>query len=146
MKRMWYQKGSYTVEAAFIVPVLLGIAFMLMYLILLFHDQMLLQGKFNDTIFCILEKTTSSEEISKQDFNKNLLVVQVEHVRFSTSLGTLQGEVSANAVWDIPVLKIFMQHMQKIQIKGKCRMEHPDHVKRYLNQGKESIPKKDGTD
>lgn len=146
MKRMWYQKGSYTVEAAFIVPVLLGIAFMLMYLILLFHDQMLLQGKFNDTIFCILEKTTSSEEISKQDFNKNLLVVQVEHVRFSTSLGTLHGEVSANAVWDIPVLKIFMQHMQKIQIKGKCRMEHPDHVKRYLNQGKESIPKKDGTD
>ena len=76
MKRMWYQKGSYTVEAAFIVPILLGIAFMLMYLILLFHDQMLLQGKFNDTIFCILEKTTSSEEISKQDFNKNLLVAE----------------------------------------------------------------------
>ena len=146
MKRMWYQKGSYTVEAVFIVPVLLGIAFMLMYLILLFHDQMLLQGKFNDTMFCILEKTTSSEEISKQDFNKNLLVVQVEHVRFSTSLGILQGEVSGKSSWDIPVLKIFMNHLQKIQIKGKCHTEHPDHVKRYLNQGKESIPKKDGTD
>lgn len=146
MKRMWYQKGSYTVEAAFIVPILLGIAFMLMYLILLFHDQMLLQGKFNDMMFCIMDKSISPEDILKQDFNNNLLVVQVEHVRFSTSLGILQGEVSANASWDIPVLKIFMQHMQKIQIKGKCRMEHPDHVKRYLNQGKESIPKKDGTD
>lgn len=146
MKRMWYQKGSYTVEAAFIVPILLGIAFMLMYLILLFHDQMLLQGKFNDTMFCILERTTSSEDISKQDFNKNLLVVQVEHVRFSSSLETLQGEVSANASWDIPVLRIFMQHLQKIQIKGKCHTKHPDHVKRYLNIGKESIPKKDGTD
>lgn len=146
MKRMWYQKGSYTVEAAFIVPILLGIAFMLMYLILLFHDQMLLQGKFNDMMFCIIEKTISPEDISKQDFNKNLLVVQVEHVRFSASLGILQGEVSANASWDIPVLRIFMQHLQKIQIKGRCHTEHPDHVKRYLNIGKESIPKKDGAD
>lgn len=146
MKRMWYQKGSYTVEAAFIVPILLGIAFMLMYLILLFHDRMLLQGKFNEMMSCVMDKSISAEDISKQDFNKDLLVVQVDYVSFSTSLGILQGEVSGKSSWDIPVLKIFMNHLQKIQIKGKCHTEHPDHVKRYLNKGKEWTTKKDGAD
>ena len=50
------KRGSYTVEAAFIVPMVLGIAFMILYLILWHHDRCVLQADLQDRVFLMAEK------------------------------------------------------------------------------------------
>ena len=47
--------GSYTVEAAFIVPIILGIAFVIMYVLFLLHDKAMLQANLDNVIFLLAE-------------------------------------------------------------------------------------------
>ena len=60
MRKQQWLRGSYTVECAFIVPIVLGIIFALMYVLFYEHDKLVAQGNIRSGI---LEYVTEGGEL-----------------------------------------------------------------------------------
>lgn len=127
----WKKKGSYTVESAFIIPMVLGIVFVIMYTLFILHDKVILQANLDTVIFLSAE----GKEIEKKEYesylSKALWITSVQEVQVKAGLLTVSGEVVASADLDIPVLAYFMSGKQEINIsESYCKIQ-PEQVIRY---------------
>ena len=124
-------KASYTVEAAFIVPLLLGIAFLIMYVTFLLHDRVILQGNFSYVLCEIAEGNMETEERGKmlEILKKKLWVTEIYDVQIKNNFGRISGKVHGEANWEIPVLSVFMNEVQKTEISGEYYAIQPEQVK-----------------
>ena len=104
------ERGSYTVEAAFIVPMVLGIAFMILYLILWHHDRCVLQADLQDRVFLMAEK-------EKKEISSNVLLIK--------------GKVAAHSRVNIPLLTFMLHGSQKIELEETYPAKQPDEARRY---------------
>ena len=106
------ERGSYTVEAAFIVPMVLGIAFMILYLILWHHDRCVLQADLQDRVFLMAEKE-KKESGPIEELQKKMWIMTID-----------KKEISSNA--------LFMLHgSQKIELEETYPAKQPDEARRY---------------
>lgn len=126
--------GSYTVEAAFIVPIILGIAFVIMYVLFLLHDKAMLQANLDNVIFLLAE----GEEIEKKDYgkyiSKALWLVDVQEIEIKNKKSVVSGKVKADAHLGIPVLTYFINGKQEIILSESYYKIQPELVIRFGNE------------
>ena len=126
--RGWF-RGSLTVEATFVVPILLGIVFAVMYLLFLFHDRVVLQENAYRALCSMAEDVLPvNDSIMRKEVEDALWMVQVKKVKVSQKHHTIIGEVQAQAKWDIPVMNVFLNQVQEIQWTQKLSCVHPEEV------------------
>lgn len=126
-----YEKGSYTVEAAFIVPVILGLIFVIMYTIFLLHDRVVLQANLQRTLCLLIEEQIACEKEDYQDELEQMLwVIEIGEADISESVAGFSGKVKAEATLEIPVLTFFMESLQQVELEAFCTKLQPEMVKR----------------
>lgn len=129
--RLWC-RGSFTVEASFVVPILLGILFVILYLLFLFHDRILVQENGCEALYSMAEETLPANRDSmREKVEDGLWVVQVKKVDVSKSHQAIKGTVEAQSRWDIPVMTFFLNALQKISWSQEVSCTHPEEVMRW---------------
>lgn len=152
--------GNYTVEAAFIVPMILGIVFAVMYMLFFLHDKVVLQENLRTVVLSIAqnenvsagnvdadslaEKIGKSAESSlgkkvkngigyKELVSKNLIVLKVKNADCNVGVKYVTAKANAVAKMDIPVIAYFMKKKNKICLKTRCLKLKPESMLRRKN-------------
>lgn len=127
------ENGSYTVEAAFVVPMILGIVFMIMYLLLLHHDRVILRAELSNLMFLKARNQEISEDYTRI-LEKRLWIMEV--TKGSVEKNTLQytGKVEAKSKVSIPILTFMLNKNQKLEMTESYPVIQPDQTRRYRKQ------------
>lgn len=125
------EKGSYTVEAAFVVPIVLGIAFLILYTLFLQHDKVVLQANLDNVIFLAAEGDSGCMREYKSYLQESLWCMEVQEAELSDGLVWIRGNVTAEAFWKIPVLSYFIVGQQKISLSESYSKIQPEEIVRY---------------
>ena len=141
MDKRYRVSANYTIEAAFIVPMILGIIFAMIYMLFFLHDKVILQENIRYSVICLAEGGESSKEddkkISKSDISKNLRVFNITNVKCDIGKIYIKVEVKAVSKIDIPVVGYFMKRTKKICLKTKYLKIKPDVMVRYRQKSGE---------
>lgn len=125
-------RGSYTVEAAFIIPIIIGLSFVIMYVLFIFHDMVILQANLDNVIFLIAEEQISCKEADYNDnFKKSLWFMELGEIKMSENAMSVSGEITAKARVEIPVLSFFMDESQKFTLSESYSKVQPEQIKRW---------------
>lgn len=128
----FWQKASYTIEAAFVVPILLGIAFVILYVLFLFRDTAVLQGNLSRGIYLAAEgQITCERKEYRPILEESLWLVKIKEISFVEKQGEIHGKVTAEADIKIPVVNIFLQSRQEVTLQENASKVHPETIKRY---------------
>ena len=147
--------GNYTVEAAFIVPMILGIVFAIMYMLFFLHDKVVLQENLRTVVLSatqnenvsgrnvvtdnLAEKIEKSAESSlgkkvntvtgyKEQVSKNLIVLKVKNADCNVGIKYVTAKANAVANMNIPVIAYFMKKKNKICLKTRCLKLKPESM------------------
>ena len=139
--------GNYTVEAAFIVPMILGIVFAIMYMLFFLHDKVVLQENLRTVVLSVAQNENVSggnvvidnltERIEKgaesslgkkgntvtgykEQVSKNLIVLKVKNADCNVGIKYVTAKANAVANMNIPVIAYFMKKKNKICLKTRC--------------------------
>ena len=131
MKRLQKITASYTVEAAFVVPIILGLAFVVLYTLFLLHDKVILQANLENLIFVLAE----GEELEKKEYEKYLSVglwmLKTEKIDIKNRKTLVEATVKGVAELKIPILNFLMSEKQEISVSEKYYKIQPEEVIRY---------------
>lgn len=135
-KGRFWTRGSFTVEASFVVPILLGMIFVILYVLFLLHDRIVLQENGRRALCSMAEETLSVDGQSmRKEVEDALWIVQVKKTDVSAKGSlkgrTIKGTVVAEARWNIPVMELFMNEMQEIHWSQEVSCVHPEEVIRW---------------
>ena len=119
------KKASFTVEAAFIMPIILGIVFMLMYVTFLLHDRSVLQGNFEYVLCKTAEKKMAKGDCKKR-LSEGLWLTKLHTVNIERSMGKVSGEAGGSTYLKIPVMSPFIKLKQKVQCSGEYYYLQPE--------------------
>lgn len=147
--------GNYTVEAAFIVPMILGIVFAIMYMLFFLHDKVVLQENLRTVVLSaaqnenvsgrnvvtdnLAEKIEKGAESSlgkkgntvtgyKEQVSKNLIVLKVKNAGCNVGIKYVTAKANAVANMNIPVIAYFMKKKNKICLKTRCLKLKPESM------------------
>ena len=79
MHKRYKISANYTVEAAFVVPIILGMIFSMIYMLFVLHDKVILHENIRYNVICIAEndgnykKTSNQKTLNKKTFDKRIL-------------------------------------------------------------------------
>lgn len=123
--------GSYTVEAAFVVPLILGLVFVIFYTLFLVHDKAMLQANLDNVIFLLAE----GEEMGKEEYelclSQTLWFMDIQEIKITNKKAKVSGKVKAVANLEIPVLDYFMNGKQEITLSESYNKIQPEQIIRY---------------
>ena len=125
------ENGSYTVEAAFIVPIVLGIAFLILYTLFLQHDRVILQANLDNTLFLTAEGDDNCKQECQNYLQKSLWCMEIQEAELSDGMVWIQGNVEAEAFWKVPVLTYFINGKQKLSLSESYSVIQPEEIIRY---------------
>ena len=100
-------KGSYTVEAAFVIPIVLGVVFVLLYALFWVHDQCVLQANIQNGL---IQYSDTGEELPtneewKRTLQQNLWMGNVTETAISHKRTVWRGQSKLESVWDRMILQ-----------------------------------------
>lgn len=112
-KRGWIE-ASYTVEAAFVVPVILGIVFSLLYFLYYEHDKALLYANIKQEVICLAkdQKEMPDDAEWKRQLQKNLWMAKADSGSVSRTPMQVKGSGKIQMNLQIPVMQYFMDQRQ----------------------------------
>ena len=114
------------------VPILLGILFVIMYLLFLFHDRIVVQENGCEALYSMVEGTLPAKgDIMRTKVEDGLWAAQVKKVKVSKKGKAIKGIVVAQARWDIPVMTFFLNELQEISWSREVSLVHPEEVMRW---------------
>jgi len=125
------ESGSYTVEAAFAVPIVLGIAFLILYTLFLQHDKVVLQGNLDNILFLIAEEDSNCKQEWQDYLQKSLWCMEIREAELSDGMVWIRGSVAAEAFWKIPVLSYFIAGKQEVSLSESYGRIRPEEIIRY---------------
>lgn len=140
LSRKFAVKGSYAIEAAFIVPVILGLVFAMIYMLYYLHDRAVLYGNMQTAVISSAEgrKEYKDNKEWQEAMQENMWIFKVTSGQISGSKLYIKSDVKAECSLDIPVIKYFMDNKQEIVIEGKYLAVHPEYRVRaegiFLNE------------
>lgn len=123
-------EGSYTVEAAFLMPIILGIAFALLYTMFVLHDRIVLQANMSDLLLQAAEKEEEEPEGERASPEKGLWCMKLTEYSLNKGRWRLTAELQAEAEWNVPVLSYFLRGKQCCFLEQNCLTLHPETVMR----------------
>lgn len=123
-------KGSYAVEAAFVVPVVLGLIFAMMYVLYYLHDKNVIYSNMQKATVHVAEgkKEYKSDKEWQEDMQNNLWMFQVKSGEISDNKLYITSKVQAECNLEIPVLNYFLGSKQQIELENKYMAAHPEHM------------------
>lgn len=125
------ENGSYTVEAAFVAPIVLGIAFLILYTLFLQHDKVILQANLENALFLAVEGDSSCKQRCQEYLQKSLWCMEIQETELSDGMVWIRGNVAAEAFWKIPVLTYFTNGKQKLSLSESYSTIQPEEIIRY---------------
>lgn len=119
-------------EAAFVVPMVLGIIFALMYVLFWGHDKLVAYGNMRSGI---LKCAINGEELPEQsqwrsEIQSNLWMGKVVDGDISENALRVKGSAKIELQLQIPVLNIFMEDKQEIRCEDTWESWQPAQVVR----------------
>lgn len=121
------KKASFTVEAVFIMPILLGIVFLLMYVMFILHDRIVLQGNFLYALCQVAENKEERYDCEKL-LSKALWAAKVEKIKIERNERKVYGEVRGKLSLKIPVMSFFIKEIQYISCSGEYYFIQPEQM------------------
>lgn len=162
MRKRYKISANYTVEAAFVVPIILGMIFSMIYMLFVLHDKVILHENIRYNVICIDEndenyektldkknsnnkdlkkikskKILSEKIMTKESVSRNLRIFKVTKLKCNVGKTYIKTEVKAVFKIDIPVIGYFMKKTKKIYIKTKYLKVRPETMVRYRKMYKE---------
>ncbi len=136
-------RGSYTVEAVFIVPIVLGLVFAMIYVLFFLHDKAVLYGNMRNAVVESAEGRVKykNDEEWQDDMQNNLWFFKVTSGKIRKNKLYIKSSVGAEAELDIPIIGYFLNKVQKIKLEDSCLTVHPEYMIRV-----KGIFKADGAD
>lgn len=144
--------GSYTVEAAWIIPLILGIVFAWLFQLFYLHDQVVLNGMlkqkaFQEEIFpeenegareqkkikgqeLDGKQKASEEEKRTVEIQSRLWLLQITSFREKQEILQRRYIVTAKATWKIPVMQRFLKNHFTYQTDVVMKESPPDTLLR----------------
>lgn len=122
--------GSYTVEASFIVPIVLGIIFAMIFMLFYLHDKVLLYSNIKEkTVEVVQEKKSySSCAMWQSDMQRELWMMDVDAGDISDKKIYVNASVSAVKKIKLPLISRYMDTDLKLTYKIKYMKVHPESV------------------
>lgn len=147
--KVGYIKGSYTVEAAFIVPLILGLLFTIMYMVFFWHDKVMLQSNLQNVLYLLNEQQISCKKEEYDTYLEEYLwILEITNMEVSENTMAFRGEIYAETEVTIPVVSVFLSELPKVHISETCSKVQPEQIKRLKENKKEKTDSKrsdDGT-
>lgn len=141
MMNRYFWDGSYTVEAAFVVPLILGIVYAWMFQLFFLHDQVVMAGMLQEIVIREQEMTEQGKTIDAQTKREWQRTIQTQLWtasirRMSLKEGKIQttGKIRMEAAWDIPVMEYFLGNHFKSDMVQKLPVVHPETVLRIKDE------------
>lgn len=125
------RNGSYTVEAAFVVPIVIGLAFTILYTLFLQHDRVILQENLANALFLAAESDKDCGQDYETFFRESLWCMKIKQAEVTSGSIWIRGSVTAEAAWEIPVLSYFMAGKQETVLSETYCKIHPEEVIRF---------------
>lgn len=124
------ENGNYTVEGAFVVPVVLGLAFLILYTLFIVHDKAVLQANLDNLIFLLVEEEFEGEDY--QEFlSQGLWFTTLESVNIKDGKLTVHGKVKGMSHMKIPGFSEWIKEKQEISLsESYCKIQ-PELVIRF---------------
>ena len=129
VKRM--ENGSYTIEAVFVVPIVLGISFLILYTLFLQHDRVILQANLDNVLFLAAEGDSDCMQDYESYLRKSLWCMEVQEAELSDGQVWVRGKVTAEAFWKIPVLSYLIAGQQRVSLSESYGRLQPEEILRY---------------
>ena len=107
-------KGSYTVEAAFVIPIVLGVVFVLLYALFWVHDQCVLQANIQNGL---IQYSDTGEELPTNEewkctLQQNLWMGNVTETAISHKRTVWRGQAKLESIWQNDLTAIFFADSQ----------------------------------
>ena len=122
--------GSYTVEASFIVPIVLGIIFTMILMLFYLHDRVILYANIKEKTVEVAQemKSYSSSKAWQRDMQSKLWMMNVEGGNISDKKISVNASVSAVKHIALPLISRYMNTDLKLAYKIKYMKIHPESV------------------
>lgn len=131
-KFIWKWKGSYTLEAVFVIPLVLGIIFAWMFELFYFHDQVVLSGIMQQNLIRQVGNMQDSTEMEIQrELEKKLWLLEINSLKEKEGLGKSRYRIKANVAWDVPVMREFSSGILKLEREWECYSKQPEYLLRF---------------
>ena len=131
-----YLSGSYTVEAAFIIPIIVGIVFAMIFMLFYLHDKVVLQANINRYVVQVaqgrMECLDGEEWIDKMQ--ENLWMFKNKSGIISEGTLYIKANIKSVSHLEIFVAKVFNLPLPQLEISTKYMKIHPETLKR-ISQG-----------
>lgn len=134
----YFWDGSYTVEAAFIVPMVLGILYAWMFHLFYLHDQVVMDGMLQELVVQCPDDITENDQQTqewRERIQNDLWIAKIDKIEIQQNRIRTKGTLSASAAWRIPVMEMFMGNRFRSSITQNVSNVRPEDVLRI--HGKE---------
>jgi len=123
-------KGSYTVEAVFVVPIILGLIFAMIYVIFYLHDKAVVYCNMQQAVVNVAEgrKEYKNNEEWQQDMQEGLWIFQVVSGAVNKDKMYIKSETAVECSLNIPVIGYFIGSRQEIKAEDKYLAIHPEFI------------------
>lgn len=155
MKKNLVVGGSYTVEAAFIMPLVIGILFAWLFQLFYLHDMAILDGMLKEVVIQKVEekgkqpnkKNGESQYVQgEQELNQSiqkklqshLWIMEITSIKRKEGIFQTKYKVCAETVWKIPVLNGFLGNHFTCKLSDQYDHIHPERMLRFQGEGKET--------
>lgn len=124
--------ASYTVEAAFVVPIVLGILFALLYFLYYEHDKLLFYANMKQEVICLAkdQKDMPDDIQWRKQLQKNLWMAKVDSGSVTKTVMQVKGSGRAQMSLKIPVMEFFLNQQQTIECSYHFDHWQPEQVLR----------------
>lgn len=129
----YFWDGSYTVEAAFIVPMVLGILYAWMFHLFYLHDQVVMDGMLQELVVQCPDDITENDQQTqewRERIQNDLWIAKIDKIEIQQNKLRTKGIISASAAWRIPVMEMFMGNRFRSSITQNVSNVRPEEVLR----------------
>lgn len=125
-------KGSFAIEAAFVVPIVLGIIFAMIYMLYYLHDKNVVYANMQKAVISVAEgkKDYKNNSEWQEDMQNNLWIFKVTSGSISKDMLYINSDVGIECDLFIPVMNYFLGSKQQIKLEDKYLTIHPEYMVR----------------
>lgn len=125
-------KGSFAIEAAFVVPIVLGIIFAMIYILYYLHDKNVVYANMQKAVISVAEgkKDYKNNSEWQEDMQNNLWIFKVTSGSISKDMLYINSDVGIECDLSIPVISYFLGSKQQIKLEDKYLTIHPEYMVR----------------
>jgi hypothetical protein len=137
---MW--DGSYTVEAAFILPMILGILYAWMFQLFYLRDQVVMRGMLDEMVVeCQMGRESGeedSQEAYKQMIQSCLWIAKITSLQQKNNVLQTKCNLKASATWGISLIEPYLGTYFQSDLSSSVGSVHPEKTLRLTRKDETS--------